>query len=67
VYGPESFRGERRQTFDRVLELLARKEGPGCSVLVTHAFPLDCYPEAIEANLACASFQSVKTVFDLPR
>ena len=27
VYGPESFRGERRHTFDLVLELLARKEG----------------------------------------
>jgi L-iditol 2-dehydrogenase len=67
VYGPESFRGERRHTFDVVLDLLARKEGPDCSVLVTHTFPLARYQEAIEANLARARFQSVKTVFDLTR
>jgi len=27
---------------------------------------MDCHPEAIEANLARTSLQSVKTVFDLP-
>jgi hypothetical protein len=42
-------------------------EGPDCSVLVTHTFPLARYQEAIEANLARARFQSVKTVFDLTR
>jgi threonine dehydrogenase-like Zn-dependent dehydrogenase len=65
VYGPERFRGERRHTFDIVLELLARREGPDPSVLVTHTFPLTRYQEAIEANLARGRFQSVKTVFDL--
>jgi threonine dehydrogenase-like Zn-dependent dehydrogenase len=65
VYGPESFRGERKHTFDLVLELLARREGPDPSGLVTHTFPLARYQEAIEANLARGRYQSVKTVFDL--
>lgn len=65
VYGPESFRGERKHTFDLVLELLARREGPDPSVLVTHTFPLSRYQEAIEANLARGRYQSVKTAFDL--
>ncbi len=65
VYGPERFRGESTHTFDLVLELLARREGPDPSVLVTHTFPLARYQDAITANLARARFQSVKTVFDL--
>ena len=65
VYGPESFAGRRLHTFDLVLELLARRQGPDPSVLVTHTFPLARYQEAIEANLARARFHSVKTVFDL--
>lgn len=65
VYGPESFRGERKHTFDLVLELLARREGPDPSVLVTHTFPLSRYREAIEANLARGRYHSVKTAFDL--
>jgi threonine dehydrogenase-like Zn-dependent dehydrogenase len=65
VYGPESFRGERKHTFDLVLELLARREGPDPSGLVTHLFPLARYQEAIEANLARGRYQSVKTAFDL--
>jgi threonine dehydrogenase-like Zn-dependent dehydrogenase len=65
VYGPERFRGERKHTFDLVLELLARREGPDPSGLVTHTFPLARYQEAIEANLARGRYQSVKTVFDL--
>jgi threonine dehydrogenase-like Zn-dependent dehydrogenase len=65
VYGPENFRGRRVHTFDLVLELLARREGPDPSVLVTHSFPLARYQEAIEANLARSRYQSVKTVFDL--
>jgi hypothetical protein len=40
---------------------------PDCSVVVTPTLPLARYPEAIEANLARASFQSVKTAFDLTR
>ena len=65
VYGPEHLRGERKHTFDVVLELLARREGPDPSVLVTHTFPLSRYQEAIEANLARGRYQSVKTAFDL--
>lgn len=65
VYGPERFRGERTHTFDAVLRLLAAKEGPDPSVLVTHTFPLTRYRDAIEANLVRARYQSVKTVFDL--
>lgn len=65
VYGLESFRGQRAHTFELVLELLARREGPDPSMLVTHTFPLERYQEAIEANLARGRSQSVKTVFDL--
>lgn len=65
VYGPESFRGQRRHTFDVVLELLARGEGPDTRPLITHTFPLARYPEAIEANLARSRYQSLKTLFDL--
>lgn len=65
VYGLETFRGERKHTFELVLELLARREGPDPSVLVTHLFPLSRYQEAIEANLARGRWQSVKTAFDL--
>ncbi|PTL82621.1 hypothetical protein [Vitiosangium sp. GDMCC 1.1324] len=66
VYGPERFRDGRKHTFDLVLELLARREGPDPSMLVTtHTFPLARYQEAIEANLARGRHQSVKTVFDL--
>jgi threonine dehydrogenase-like Zn-dependent dehydrogenase len=65
VYGPERFRGEHKHTFDLVLELLARREGPDPSLLVTHTFPLARYQEAIEANLVRGRYQSVKTVFDL--
>ncbi|HEX8703349.1 MAG TPA: alcohol dehydrogenase catalytic domain-containing protein [Myxococcaceae bacterium] len=65
VYGPENFRGERKHTFDLVLELLAKREGPDPSMLVTHTFPLSRYQEAIEANLARGRYQSVKTAFDM--
>lgn len=67
VYGPEAWRGERKHTFDLVLELLARREGPDASRLLTHTFPLARYAEAIEANLARARHQSVKVAFDLDR
>ncbi len=65
VYGPESFRGARRHTFDLVLELLAKREATDPSMLVTHTFPLARYQEAIEANLARGRYQSVKTAFDM--
>ncbi|MDC0709104.1 zinc-binding dehydrogenase [Stigmatella sp. ncwal1] len=65
AYGTEHFRGERKHTFDLVLDLLSRREGPDPSVLVTHVFPLSRYQEAIEANLERKRWQSVKTAFDL--
>jgi threonine dehydrogenase-like Zn-dependent dehydrogenase len=65
VYGPERFRGKSQHTFDLVLQLLARREGPDPSGLVTHTFPLARYQDAIAANLLRARYQSVKTVFDL--
>jgi L-iditol 2-dehydrogenase len=65
IYGPENFRGERRHTFEIVRDLLAAREGPDPSVLVTHHFKLEQYAQAIEANLYRGRFRSVKTVFDL--
>ncbi len=64
VYGPELFRGRRLHTFEVVKELLARREGPDASQLVTHTFPLEQYQEAITANLQRGKYRSVKTAFD---
>lgn len=64
VYGPEDFRGQRRHTFEVVLDLLAKNEGPDASKLVTHVFGLSEYEQAIEANVQRGRFKSVKTVFD---
>jgi threonine dehydrogenase-like Zn-dependent dehydrogenase len=65
IYGPEEFRGQRRHTFEIVRDLLAKREGPDPSVLVTHHFRIDQFAEAIEANLYRGRHKSVKTVFDL--
>jgi threonine dehydrogenase-like Zn-dependent dehydrogenase len=65
IYGPEEFRGQRRHTFEIVRDLLAQREGPDPSVLVTHHFRIDQFAEAIEANLYRGRHKSVKTVFDL--
>lgn len=64
VYGMEDFRGKRMHTFDVVHQLLAAKEGPDPSALVTHRFKLSDYQQAIEANLRRGQYQSIKTVFD---
>lgn len=63
VYGMESFRGQTLHTFEVTRALLAKREGPDPSVLVTHRFRLDQYQEAIEANLWRGKHRSVKTVF----
>lgn len=65
VYGSELFRGERRHTFDIVIDLLKQRAGPDASTLVTHKFPLEQYARAIEANMRRAQYESVKTLFDL--
>lgn len=64
VYGMEDFRGQRRHTFDLVIDLLSRGEGPDPSVMVTHVFGLSQFSQAIDANIHRGKFQSVKTVFD---
>lgn len=64
VYGPEEFRGERKHTFDLVIDLLSGREGPDASQLVTHVFGLSEYEQAIEANLHRGQYKSVKTAFD---
>jgi L-iditol 2-dehydrogenase len=65
TYGLEEFRGQRMHTFDIVRQLLAAREGPDPSVLVTHRFTLDQYQQAIEANVQRGKHRSIKTVFDL--
>jgi threonine dehydrogenase-like Zn-dependent dehydrogenase len=65
TYGPEQFRGRTLHTFEVVLELLGKREGPDPRALVTHTFKLAEYRQAIEANLFRGKHRSVKTVFDL--
>jgi threonine dehydrogenase-like Zn-dependent dehydrogenase len=65
VYGMEDFRGKRTHTFDAVHQLLAAREGPDPSALVTHRFKLSDYQQAIETNLRRGQHRSIKTVFDL--
>jgi L-iditol 2-dehydrogenase len=65
VYGRESFRGKQQHTFAVTRELLARREGPDVTPLVTHAFPIEDYATAIEANILRGKYQSVKTVFQM--
>lgn len=65
TYGPELFRGRPLHTFEVVLELLQKREGPDPRALVTHTFKLPEYQKAIEANLFRGKHRSVKTVFDL--
>jgi len=65
TYGPERFRGRTAHTFQVVLELLEKREGPDPRPLVTHLFKLSEYGKAIEANLHRGAHRSVKTVFDL--
>jgi L-iditol 2-dehydrogenase len=65
VYGRENFRGKPMHTFAVTRELLSKREGPDVTPLVTHAFKLDDYATAIEANLKRGQYQSVKTVFQM--
>jgi len=65
TYGTEDFRGRAVHTFQAVLELLERREGPDPRPLVTHQFKLSEYGKAIEANLHRGRHKSVKAVFDL--
>jgi len=65
TYGMEVFRGKAAHTFQAVLELLAKREGPDPRPLVTHLFKLSEYGRAIEANLYRGKHRSVKAVFDL--
>ena len=65
TYGAEAFRGRTMHTFQVVLELLAKREGPDPRALVTHLFKLSEFGQAIEANLYRGRHRSVKAVFDL--
>ncbi|MBZ0253438.1 MAG: zinc-binding dehydrogenase, partial [Candidatus Methylomirabilis sp.] len=65
-YGVENFRGERVKTFDLVIDKLRGTALP-VQKLVTHAFPLTDYREAIRANLDRAGARSIKTIFEYPR
>ncbi|MFL5321633.1 MAG: zinc-binding dehydrogenase [Myxococcaceae bacterium] len=64
VYGEEAHRGKKQHTFDVVIDLLAKGEGPDASQMVTHVFGLSEYEQAIEANLQRGKYKSVKTAFD---
>ena len=61
-YGFETYQGRTTRTFDVTLDLLSTTRLPVAS-LVTHAFPLEHYASAIDANLDRSRHQSVKTVF----
>lgn len=64
-YGLEDLRGERRETFDLVIEKLRTTTLP-LAKLVTHEFALKDYRTAIEANLDRAGTRSIKTIFTYP-
>jgi threonine dehydrogenase-like Zn-dependent dehydrogenase len=63
-HGAEDWRGERKPTFEWVIELLRegkfRNDG-----LITHRFPLRDYKRAIAAYTAKAAEQPIKVIFDL--
>lgn len=62
-YGLELYRGEKKHTFEIVLELLSSGTAPDVAPLVTHIFPLTSYREAIIANIERGTYRSVKTIF----
>jgi threonine dehydrogenase-like Zn-dependent dehydrogenase len=61
AYAWDSFRGERRRTFDVTRELLTGTRSP-IEKLVTHQFALDDYQEALRANLDRGKTGAIKTV-----
>lgn len=63
-YGFETYKGSYQRTFAVTLDLLRTTDRPIGS-LVTHAFPLERYADAIEANLDRHVHRSVKTVFKI--
>lgn len=60
-YGFETWREQRRRTFDVTLELMAGSSRPLGS-LVTHRLPLERYAEAIEVSVNRSASRSIKAV-----
>ena len=63
-YGIEEYRGERKHTFDIVMELMEQGR-LDTTDLTTHMFTLDEYRTAIQVNMKKGQYQAIKTVFDL--
>ena len=63
AYGAEEWRGERVHTFDATLAALAEMRSP-ISEMVTHAFPLSGYREALSTAVNRRISGAIKVVFD---
>jgi L-iditol 2-dehydrogenase len=62
-YGVESWRGERKHTFQVTLELLVETGAP-VREMVTHAFPLEQYRAALSAAANHRRSEAVKVVLE---
>ncbi|HET6780464.1 MAG TPA: alcohol dehydrogenase catalytic domain-containing protein [bacterium] len=62
IYGVENWRGRRIRTMDLVLEWMGQGS-VDLSPLVTHRFPLDAYPQALETAMGKAESKAFKVVF----
>ncbi len=64
-YGQETWRGERRHTFEIAHELLLETGAP-VQDMVTHVYPLDQYRDALRAAANHRKSGAVKVVLQLP-
>ncbi|HVE92993.1 MAG TPA: zinc-binding dehydrogenase [Actinomycetota bacterium] len=64
TYGAEQQNGTRRNTFDMAIELAAKLD---LESLVSAAYPLSRYPEAIDHAMDAGRLGAVKVVFDIAR
>ncbi len=60
-YGLETWRGERVHTFE-VTRTLLRERGGAVETMVTHAFPLDEYRDALRAAASHRRSEAVKVI-----
>jgi L-iditol 2-dehydrogenase len=63
IYGVENWQGRKVRTMELVLEWM-RDGKVDLSPLVTHRFPLDAYPKALETAMGKADSHSFKVVFE---
>ena len=62
IYGVENWQGRRVRTMDLALEWMGQGK-VDLSPLVTHRFPLDAYPQALETAMGKAESKAFKVAF----